>query len=829
MPHARRAFFLALALVSPAVAAPPSVESVVPGVGQVGREFAVVIGGGRLKDARELLLYDDELTCSKIEPLSDNEVRATLNAAPGARPGPYPFRLRTPGGLSELKVVHLVDFPVTPESEPNDDPRRGQAVPLNTTVAGVIEAGDVDSFAVPLRKGQRLSAEVQAVRLGGEMTDAILSLSAPDGRRIVEVDDTPSTRQDPFASIVAAVDGVYTVTVRDNAYGGGPTNTYALHLGEFPRPTAVFPPGAQAGRPVRLTLMGLDDGGVSQAVTPPPDAGPWWDVFPSLDGPSAPTAIPLRVRPYACVDEADAKEVAPPAERPEAHDWPLAFHGVIGGPGDADGFAIRARSGQTIQVEVFASRIGSPLDPILEVYDPDQVLVGRNDDDATHDSRLTFQARADGEYRLVIRDKRLDGGPGYLYRIEVEESRPSLTLFLAGPVRKSQARQAIAVPRGNRVLAHLGVRRDGFRGPVRIETGPLPAGVSIHLGEIAEDAYLTPIVVEAAADAPLAASFVMLRGIATTPDGTVTGGFAQVVDLLAGSGDSSFESVRVDRLALAVTEEAPYEVDLLPPVGPLARDGEIEVLAKVRRAKDFDDAIEVSLPYLPPGVEMEGPAIVPTGREDAVLRLLARPDADPASWRLAAEARPAPPRRDRREMTLALMAQIDVTGAGGRRARANTEGLPQVASRFAEVELGSAPVTGRLDPAVTEQGRTVTVAVTLEHARPLPAAMSATLEGLPARAEASTVPVAPGAQRLEFQVVVASDAPVGRYERLAVRLTGQVDGRSVVYRVGRGSRFEIHPPGALATGGNGKPLSVLDALRAREEAAKRPPERSQDR
>src|SRR5262249_48750572 len=154
-----------------------------------------------------------------------------------------------------------------------------------------------------------------------------------------------------------------------------------------------------------------------------------------------------------------------------------AFHGVIGGRGDADAFAIRARSGQTIQVEAFAARIGSPLDPILEVYDPDGDLVGRNDDDETHDSRLTFRARVDRPYRVLIRDKRLDGGPGYLYRIEVEEPRPSLTLFLAGPARKSQARQLIAVPRGNRVLAHLGVRRDGFRGPVRIETGPLPAGV----------------------------------------------------------------------------------------------------------------------------------------------------------------------------------------------------------------------------------------------------------------------------------------------------------------------------------------------------------------
>jgi hypothetical protein len=180
-------------------------------------------------------------------------------------------------------------------------------------------------------------------------------------------------------------------------------------------------------------------------------------------------------------------------------------------------------------------------------------------------------------------------------------------------------------------------------------------------------------------------------------------------------------------------------------------------------------------------------------------------------------------------MTLALMAQINATGAGGRHARATAEGWPQVASRFVALELGPAPATGRVGPAVAEQGRTVTVAVALEHARPLPAAMTAILEGLPPRAEASPVPVAPEARRLEFRVVVARDAPVGRYEGLAVHLSGQVGGRSIVYRIGRGGRFEIHPAGAQATGGDGKPLSQLDALRAREAAAIRPPERGQDR
>ena len=69
-------------------------------------------------------------------------------------------------------------------------------------------------------------------------------------------------------------------------------------------------------------------------------------------------------------------ESVPAPDRLEPHDWPVAFHGVIGGRGDVNAFAIRARAGQTIQVEAFAARLGSPLDPIIEVHDPDGDLVG---------------------------------------------------------------------------------------------------------------------------------------------------------------------------------------------------------------------------------------------------------------------------------------------------------------------------------------------------------------------------------------------------------------------------------------------------------------------
>jgi hypothetical protein len=163
------------------------------------------------------------------------------------------------------------------------------------------------------------------------------------------------------------------------------------------------------------------------------------------------------------------------------------------------------------------------------------------------------------------------------------------------------------------------------------------------------------------------------------------------------------------------------------------------------------------------------------------------------------------------------MAQIDPTG-GGRRRRPAVDGLPQVASRFAPLKLEAAQVAGRIEPAVAEQGKTVTIACTFEPGRPFPSEMIATLEGLPPRATASPVTIGRDARRVAIRVDLEASTPAGLYEDLACRLSGQAGGRAVVYRVGRGGRLEIHPAGSLLTGANGKPLSPLDGARRKRGA-----------
>jgi hypothetical protein len=653
-------------------------------------EFTLTLTGARLTAPEELLLYEPGVVGTRLAAASPNEVTATLRAAPDCRLGTHAFRLRTRGGASEARVFRVTLFPVVAEKEPNDTPRQAQPVPLNVSVAGIIESGGADCFAVTLKKGQRLAAEVEAVRLGGELTDAVLTVFGPDGRELATVDDTPLFRQDPFLTLLAPADGVYTVQVRETNYGGGGNSRYVLHVGTFLRPAAVFPPGGQAGTEVAVKLLG-DAGGERTQTVKLPAPGDDFAFYPSDGTVAAPTPNPFRVSPFPNVNEAEPND-DPRQATPSPQGWPVAFNGVLDRPGDVDHFRFRAARGDVIDVQAFAFRIGSPLDTVVTVLDPSGAVLAANGDDETHDSRGRVTIPADGEYVVRVADKKKGGGPAFLYRIELSRPRAGLTVFLAAPVRKSQDRQTIAVPRGNRVTAYLGVRRDGFDGPVTLTPGELPPGVKATAGTIPAGEYLVPVLFEAAADAPLGGRLVEWHGAGGETQTPVRGGFRQEVNLIPGPGDSSFHTVTLSRLAVVVAEEGPLSVAVVPPAGPFAVDDTRDLAVKVTRAKGFAEPVEVRFPCLPPGVEAPAAVVVPPDRAEAVITLVAHPSAEIGDWPLMVEAKPATAVRGRRDPLLAGARQHPPAAAPG--------GRGDVGSRVAAVDreggggAGEGPLPG---------------------------------------------------------------------------------------------------------------------------------------
>ena len=123
---------------------------------QRGTETVFVLNRARLSDAKEILLYDPGLTVTKLEVVNDNQVKATLRSAADCRLGEYALRLRTAGGLTELRTLYIGALPVIEEKEPNSEFTSPQKIPLNVTVHGTVDNEDVDYFQVECKKGQRL-------------------------------------------------------------------------------------------------------------------------------------------------------------------------------------------------------------------------------------------------------------------------------------------------------------------------------------------------------------------------------------------------------------------------------------------------------------------------------------------------------------------------------------------------------------------------------------------------------------------------------------------------------------------------------------------------
>jgi hypothetical protein len=468
-------------LTEAAVAASPTLQSIMPRGAQRGTEVEFTLGGERLADSVEAMLNRPGVVVQALTPAEDGKsVKLKLALAADCPLGEHYVRLRARSGLSEVKTFWVGPFPNVDEKEPNTDFASPQKVALNSTVEGVAENEDVDFYAVEVKKGTRLTAEVEGLRLNGNFWDPYVAIMDAKRFELAAADDTALLAQDSFAQIIAPEDGTYIVQVRDSSYVGNGGCRYRLHLGSLPRPTIVYPAGGRVGTEVALTFLGDVAGPLTKTVTLPAEENPKWGVFAEADGLSAASPNWMRVSSFDQVLEAEPNDDFPQAT-PAPGDLPLAFNGIIEKPGDVDRFKFTAKKDAKFTFIGHAKSIRSPLDPVIQIFKAkDQAHVVSNDDAIGSDSKLEFTAPEDGEYVLCVFDHLRGGGEDYVYRVEAAVAAPSLTLSVPQFARYDyQSRQMMAVPRGNRVAGIVNGNRVNFGGDLTFDASGLPAGVAL--------------------------------------------------------------------------------------------------------------------------------------------------------------------------------------------------------------------------------------------------------------------------------------------------------------------------------------------------------------
>jgi len=752
----------ALAAVA-ALPGSPTVDRVLPRGGQRGTEVAVTLHGERLADAAELLFFEKGLEVLSLTAPDEKQVVAKLKIAPDAPLGEHRLRLRTRTGLSELRTFWVGPFPTVAEKGPNGDLDHAQPVERNVTIEGVVTNEDVDVFSLEMKAGERLTAEVEGLRLGDSLFDPFLAILDAKRFELASCDDCALTKQDPVVSCVVPADGRYFVLIRESSYRGSDRCLYRLHVGTFPRPLVAFPPGGKPGVESELTLLGDVSGPIVQKWTPEPGGPSETWLVPVQEGACAPSGVAVKVI------NADATlEVEPDDDFAHATDAtraaPLAVDGAIGRPGDVDCIRFTGKANAPLNVRVNARSVRSPLDSVLTIHAADGKQLEASDDTIGLDSYIRFTPPADGDYFARITDHLGAGGPLYVWRFVITPVAPSLSLDVPRFGRDSQARQTVAVPRGGRVALTLHAGRGNFGGDLALTADGLPDGVKFTAAPMGKGVDTTLALLEAAADAPLSGRLVDVVGECAEPK--TKGHLRQRFELVvAQPNDVNFYDTSTDRLPVAVTEEVPFALAVDVPKIPLVQGGSQPLRVHATRASGFDGPIVVRMLWLPPGLGAQPTLTLEKGQGELAYPVNAAGDAPLSTWQLV------------------LQGEAD-TGRG----------VVFASSALTPINVVPPFLQLKLDLSATEQGKPVQVVAHLEPVTPFEGKATVKLHGLPPKCSAPDREIVATDTSVIFDVTTAPDTPPGKHASLFCEVDVVKEGEPIVHFLGGGGTLRVDPP-----------------------------------
>ena len=640
------------------------IEAVSPRVGQRGTTVEVLIQGSCLKNPREVIFYRPGIKAIEITPLPklqspigtahggriEEQVRCKFAIAPDCLPGEYPFRLRTATEITSLGTFHVTPFRVIDENEQgynsNDSLATALAVKPDVTIRGRIgpsARGDVDLFRVPVFANQRLAVEIDSARIGdihygGSEFDLAVRILDEQGRELASNDDNPVHLQDPLIAVKTPRTGFAFVEVRRSVFVPE-DRVYSLHIGSYRRPLAAFPPGGQSGTTCSIRFIGDPLGDYQESV-----------VIPGLNGTfdyfgDAPSPLHLRSRPYPNVIEETSAMIS------RVDKLPAALNGLIETRDDIDAYRVTVKKGERLRVRVYAAALGSPIDARLairavdaagrpgpiEIESDDSLLSDRDVFGTsfrsggglkdTLDPSIIWEPRTNGNYLIELSDTSGSGGPTAIYRIEIEPAADRIDTMLTSTAfdwMECMRTSGLAVPQGNRWTVNLSLPRiqgTTYRGELDLVAHGLPAGVQFVTSRVPREQTLWPVQFVADAHATPGASLITIEARPTDSSHPLESHSQQNIPFINHPGGDAWRAVQLDRYVLAVTDPAPFSIEIKSPTVSLVRGGELAIPIKVNRQKNFKEAVEFQCDWVPAGVAVQPTTIIPFGQNESLLRI----------------------------------------------------------------------------------------------------------------------------------------------------------------------------------------------------------------
>ena len=318
---------------------------------------------------------------------------------------PMPFYI---SGVSEVRE---------PRYSPPPTKKSNGSFSYPCVVNGQIMPGETDRFDFEAEKGDVLYFAMKARALQPYLGDGvpgyfqgIMEVTDENGRQLAFADDRHFD-PDPVLCFKVPETGRYRLLVRDALYRGREDFVYRIEIDGRPRPWQMMPPPEFAVSPIRIDPRNS----------------------------AAPLSIPTVVDD--CLDK----------------------------PGVSAVWCFDAKKDEKIVADLWARRLGSPVDGLLEIYDPSGKRICVCDDVKRQriglimqhtDPTVIFTAPVSGTYKIVVRDSAGAGGPDHRYYLRIDRPRPDFRAYAAPSVLETSNRGIFTV---------IIERMDGFSGPVTIK------------------------------------------------------------------------------------------------------------------------------------------------------------------------------------------------------------------------------------------------------------------------------------------------------------------------------------------------------------------------
>lgn len=728
---------------------PPTLQSISPMRQPRGTTFEAVASGFNLAEA--VPYFDDtrvgvEVVKSEALPVPEvkrdpNSLGAQIfdNAVPyritlkitlpdDLAPGTKYLFCRTPRGLSEPAALVVLPEPELGEFEPNDTREVAQRAVWPSVIAGTMNVeGDVDRYRIAAEAGQEVVCILRDVA-----PNFTLTLRDTSDKTLAHSDDFGRNTEARLGyRVETAGDYIVEVSHRDLRRDLG----YRLHIGPFPWVYAISPLGISMGPPQTVSVQGFNLGGATQLEVDPPDSAAPWSTMDLPVPAYANNPMPSAKISFVPFDSQAELEPNNTAAQAQPVEFRRAIDGTLHSAGktpDEDLYRIRMQQGQAVFLEVLASRLGSPVDSVIDVLDVsgqllqraqarcvgqtfitlndrdsiaagiridnwsdfainDYLLVGNEivrvkrlpgyadedialyeyrgkrlgffgttpefhavnapvykielrgvgetlppngmpvvpiywtnddavfDDQPRGDSQLAFEAPADGEYLVRVRDAAGAQGPRHAYRLLLRARQPGFECYV-GPYRNN-------LVAGGRVPIEIRVlRRDEFDAPVRVRFENVPPGFTIEETVVPGDTEDGRAALVAAPDAvsPDPGHVIKAVATATMAERTVT-------------RESSLGTITV------VPGTADIEVQVDKAELPL-RPGETQTLhVRLVRNNGFNSRVPIEMLNLPFGVRVLDTGLngilVREGELERDVRIYCEPFVQPLEQPLYVQAR----------------------------------------------------------------------------------------------------------------------------------------------------------------------------------------------